>query len=112
MESDLSAERAWQKLLRYINEWVNPDINFSNKPELLDPIRRAANAAGGLNWLRECSSDELQWAKKRFLEFYDRMVLLEKDKVLIEDPTIRGMFEELGRNMAIPEKSNFHPTRK
>ena len=61
-------EDEWQALLDYCREWVHPDIHFSGAPELPVEIDHAARAAGGVQFLRACSSEELGWRKKLFIE--------------------------------------------
>src|SRR6266513_5714688 len=57
-------EDDWQSLLDYCREWVHPDIHFSGTPSLPPEIDHAARAAGGMHFLRECSTEELGWLKK------------------------------------------------
>jgi hypothetical protein len=61
-------EDVWQALLDYCREWVHPDIHFSGAPELPIEIDHAARAAGGVQFLRACSQEELGWRKKVFIE--------------------------------------------
>jgi hypothetical protein len=61
-------EDEWQSLLDYCREWVHPDIQFSRAPQLPAEIDHAARAAGGVHFLRACSSEELGWRKKAFIE--------------------------------------------
>jgi len=66
-------EDEWHALLGYCREWVHPDIRFSSAPELPVEIVRAARAAGGFQYLRACTAEQLQWAKKRFFEYLNRI---------------------------------------
>jgi hypothetical protein len=61
-------EDEWQSLLSFCREWVHPDIQFSRAPMLPPEIDHAARAAGGVHFLRACSSEELLWRKKAFIE--------------------------------------------
>jgi hypothetical protein len=61
-------EDEWQALLDYCREWVHPDIRFSGVPSLPVEIDHAARAAGGVHFLKGCSSEELGWRKKAFIE--------------------------------------------
>ena len=61
-------EDEWQALLDYCRDWVHPDIHFSGAPELPVEIDHAARAAGGVQFLRACSCEELGWRKKLFIE--------------------------------------------
>jgi hypothetical protein len=61
-------EDEWQGVLAYIAEWYSPDMVFSGTPRLPEDLDHAARAAGGLGHLFNCSREDLQWAKKRFVE--------------------------------------------
>jgi hypothetical protein len=65
-------EEEWQALLDYCRLHVHPDIRFSDAPELPVEIDHAARAAGGVQFLRACSSEELGWRKKAFIEDLQR----------------------------------------
>jgi len=70
---EINFEDDWQALLDYCRRWVSPDIpNPRGKPELPPEIDHAARAAGGLLWIESCPTEELQWAKKRFIEDLQR----------------------------------------
>lgn len=64
-----SLEDEWQALLDYCERWVNRDVpNMRGKPALPPDIDHAARAANGVYYLESCSTDDLVWAKKRFIE--------------------------------------------
>jgi hypothetical protein len=64
-----SFEDEWQALLGYCERWVNRDVpNMPGKPALPPDIDHAARAAGGVYYLESCSTEDLVWAKKRFIE--------------------------------------------
>jgi len=72
---DSRAEDEWQNVLEYASRHVNQDLAgaaFGNSgaraPRLPADVDHAARAAGGLAYLESCSRDDLQWAKKRFIE--------------------------------------------
>jgi hypothetical protein len=66
----LKAEHAWQELLDWIRTNYHPDLGIDRKAPELDALTwHAAKAAGGLRHLWECPTSELQWAKKRFIEY-------------------------------------------
>jgi hypothetical protein len=73
---DSRAEDEWQNLLEYVHRHVNPDLahasfgscGLSRAPRLPPDIDHSARAAGGLYFLFGCSTEELQWSKKRFVE--------------------------------------------
>ena len=62
------AEDEWQNLLEYCRQHVYPDLGLAKAPKLPPDVAHAAAAAGGLLYLEPVLTDELQWAKKRFVE--------------------------------------------
>ena len=88
-------------LMDYVREWVHPDINFSRKPQLPEAIDRAARAAGGLLYLRECSTDDLQWARKRFIEAREQWDQLDNNQFVLADPKLKKLFTETAEKMSV-----------
>jgi len=71
----IQGETEWQNLLDYIRKYLFPDFGLTSQaPPLPEPVLFAARAAGGLRYLERCSETELQWAKKRFIEAYQRFL--------------------------------------
>lgn len=102
-ETSELAEIGWQKALDHAREWTHPDMKFSRAPKLDEKIDRAARAAGGFLWIRECPTEDLQWARKRFIEAYERLESLEGEQFLIENSEIKNLFAEAARKMELPE---------
>ena len=98
---DEVAERAWQRLLDYIREWIHPDISFSGRPQLNEQIDRAARAAGGLGYLRECSTDALVWAKKEFLAAYQRFDELDESQFLLPDGEMKNLIAAVAETKSV-----------
>jgi hypothetical protein len=65
---DSRIEDEWQNVLEYALRYVYPDIGVRAPRPLPPDIDHAVRAAGGLHYLESCPTDELQWAKKRFIE--------------------------------------------
>jgi hypothetical protein len=61
------AEDEWQNVLEYVRRHVYADLGVRG-PKLPADVAHAAAAAGGLYFLESCPVEELQWAKKRFVE--------------------------------------------
>ena len=95
------AENDWHRVLDYVREWVHPDIVFSRTPMLPEKLDRCARAAGGLQYLRACPTEELIWRKKQFLEAYERYDCL--DQHLIEDPELKKLFQRFANRFSLPE---------
>jgi hypothetical protein len=100
MEVSESAEIGWQKVMAYVRDWVHPDITFSRAPKLPEKLDRCARAAGGLSWLRECPSEELQWRRKAFIEAYERWEQLEQDHFLLPDGEIKELFAQAAKKLS------------
>lgn len=88
-------EDEWQALLDYCREWVNPDIHFSGAPRLPVEIDHAARAAGGVRYLRACSSEELAWRKKAFIEDLQRSRKTGDLAVLLNGGELRNSSDKL-----------------
>jgi hypothetical protein len=69
--NELEADNEWQKALRVATDFYQPDIGlYRNAPKLEPATWHAIQAAGGLSHLFNCSREELQWARKRFIADY------------------------------------------
>lgn len=72
----LNIEDDWQEVLDYLREWEwgdGPGGLLRGAPPLAPEIDHAIRAAGGIGSLTNCSREDLQWAKKRFVEDLTRM---------------------------------------
>ena len=98
--TDLEAEQKWQVVLAYAQS-TSPDY-AGRSMRIKEQTRAAINAAGGLNWIRDCPADELQWAKKRFLESYRQWAALDKNKFLLPDGEIKNLLAEVAQMKALP----------
>lgn len=87
--TNLEAERKWEQVLRYAQS-TSPD--YPARPvRIKDQTQAAIRAAGGLDWIRDCPSDDLQWAKKRFLESFTSWNALEKNQFLLPDGDLKTL---------------------
>lgn|SRR5262245_7704038 len=84
------AEQKWLQLLEYIRLYIHPDIP-NRGPRLSERTANAVRAAGGLAYIRECSTDNLQWAKKRFTESYMRWEELQQDEYLLHEGEVKSL---------------------
>jgi hypothetical protein len=98
-----AAELEWQRLLNYCREWVHPDIHYSRAPKLPAQIDHAARAAGGLLYLRQCSVEKLQWAKKQFIEAFLAWEDLKKNQFLLSDGEFESSLASTAQKKALPE---------
>jgi hypothetical protein len=71
----------------------SPDIPDRNPPRIRERTQRAINTAGGLDYLRDCDRDSLQWARKRFIDAYIRYGELQQDEYLPPAREIRDLLE-------------------
>jgi hypothetical protein len=69
---DLSSEKVWQYALDLAEDLgCDYRIERARKPE--EPILLAAvRAAGGWRYISQCSEEQLVWARKTFIEIYEK----------------------------------------
>lgn len=67
-----TAESEWQHLLNR--------CNFGAGPKLSEAAKYAVKCAGGLGVVSTCSTDDLVWRKKEFLEAYNRWTATPQDQ--------------------------------
>jgi hypothetical protein len=77
------SERAWRTVLDFFQNHFHPDLGYYTGARLDERAMRAAGAAGGIPYLWGCPTDDLVWAKKRFIEAYERLEELEEFKLLL-----------------------------
>jgi hypothetical protein len=99
---DSRAEDEWQRLLEYVRRHVNADLGMAHAPKLPADIAHAAAAAGGLYFLESCATDELQWAKKRFLEDLTRQRKAGDIAACLPDSPLGKMLEAAAVRFALP----------
>jgi hypothetical protein len=103
-------ENEWQALLDYCREWVHPDIHFSRAPSLPLEIDHAARAAGGVQFLRACSQEELVWRKKVFIEDLTRSRKTGDLAVLLTGGELRKLLRKAAAPIALlPDSIAYTP---
>lgn len=97
----VAADQAWDIAVQWISRYYHPDLGLDRRaPQLDERIRQAIGPAGGIEWIWGCPEGELQWARKRFIEQYENLGRLEKDKHLITGSEAHAILQRLGA----PEK--------
>jgi hypothetical protein len=101
---DFEAQQEWEKALDYSTNHFHPDVGVSSHAPQLSPVTwNALKAAGGLSHLFNCSRDELQWARKRFIENYKLTHNTDKVRSLLpESETKRIVSRLLAGPLALP----------
>lgn len=85
----LLAEQKWLQVLSYA-QTTSPD--YASRPvRIKEQTQAAIRAAGGLDWIRDCPKDDLQWAKKRFVEAFTSWSALEKNQFLLPDGELKNL---------------------
>lgn len=85
----LEAEKKWFDVLAYAQS-TSPD--YAARPvRIKEQTQAAIRAAGGLEWIRDCSKDDLQWAKKRFVEAFTSWSVMEKNQFLLPDGEVKNL---------------------
>ena len=86
----IEAERKWEQVLAYAVR-LSPDFPDRNPPRISDRTMTAIRAAGGLDYLRDCEQESLQWARKRFIENYTAWNALERNQFLLPDGELKNL---------------------
>lgn len=97
----LEAELKWKNVLAYANS-SSPDIPERNRPRISERTQAAIRSAGGIAWIRDCSSDALVWAKKAFIETYAQWDAVAKGAFALPDGEIQKLFAETAQAKALP----------
>ena len=96
----IEAEQKWQQVLSYA-QTTSPD--YPSRPiRIKEQTQAAIRAAGGLDWIRDCPEDDLQWAKKRFVESFVSWSLLEKNQYLLPDGELKNLIARAAQKL-LPE---------
>jgi len=82
--------KKWDVVLAYAMR-RSPDIPEKNPPKISEHTRRAINAAGGLDWIRDCPAKELPWARTRFIEAYARYGELQQEQFLLPEGEAKSL---------------------
>jgi len=98
-----------QALLDYCSEWVHPDIHFSRAPSLPPEIDHAARSAGGLQFLRACSREELGWRKKAFIEDLQRSRKTGDLAGLLTGGELRKLLKKAAPVALLPDSITYTP---
>jgi hypothetical protein len=102
------ADLRWQKVLEFCRQFVSPDVAggiFRGAPNITQRTMTAICAAGGLQWIRACPENELQWSKKRFIESYTAWETLKQDEYLLPDGEIKTLVSEFAQTKMLPATS-------
>jgi hypothetical protein len=116
--SQFEAEQRWSRVREYLRLYYSadgiqikryiPDCPHrgcdcpSAAPRITPRSDHAIRAAGGLEWINECSLEDLQWAKKRFIEDYIVWGEMDKDQFLLPEGPIREQFSRLADMSTAP----------
>jgi hypothetical protein len=100
------AELKWMRVLDYVRVYYSPDLPGGisrGAPRITERTMTAIRAAGGLAWLNDCSREELQWAKKRFVESYAAWATLKRDEYLLpDDSPVKALLSEACKPLPSP----------
>ena len=92
----LEIEEAWTRALDWVQRYFHPDLGVAQgAPQLPAVIQHAIRAAGGMRWMESCPANELQWAKKRFVEDFTRVHETQQSENLLTRPEARRILSGL-----------------
>jgi hypothetical protein len=82
------AEKAWQFILQLLaSDAYHPDTGLQSRSQggtwFSERCDEAIRAAGGMRYIATCAEDKLVWAKKSFVEAYQRYEQLEAARPLL-----------------------------
>ena len=100
LSAPIEAEQKWEQVLAYA-QTISPD--YAGRPvKFKEQTRTAISAAGGLDWIRDCPEDDLQWARKRFIEAYAAWNALERNQFLLPDGELKNLIAGAAQKL-LPE---------
>lgn len=105
-----TGETAWHETLAAIAKQYHPDIGWRG-PRLTERIDHAIRAANGVHYVSQCSEEDLIWAKKRFIECYQRDEVLPDAQHLIAAPVLK-ILREFVAPKALPPSEPYIPERQ
>jgi hypothetical protein len=95
----LKAEQLWEKAVAYVDRYFHPNLGIDRRaPELAAPMQHAIRAAGGIRHIYGCPSNELPWARKRFIEAYRNVHELGEAEHLLTDNESKEILGRLTTN--------------
>jgi hypothetical protein len=93
----VAGEKAWARVLELAPDF-GCDYRIASAREPNDAaLLFAARAAGGWRYIATCSERDLQFARKTFLEAYDRMKRLPEARRVLEPAQERALLAEINR---------------
>jgi hypothetical protein len=86
------AEDAWQRSQKWIHAYWHPDVGYvKGAPQLEAEIEYAMRAAGGIPYLWSANGEALMWAKKRFVESFVRVDVLQSQERLLSSAEAKNI---------------------
>jgi hypothetical protein len=109
----VEAEEAWQRALRHAREYFGARF----VPDLDAASEHSVRAAGGLAFIEGCSESELVWAKKRFVEDFNRLRETGESAHLLTRGEARRILQQITASterpaLTVPKLSELGTTEK
>jgi hypothetical protein len=102
---ELEAEREWQRVLHFVARWYHPDVGIDRRgPKLSAATWHALKAAGGLYHVYQCSSDEEQWTRKRFIADYELIHQTKQVEHLLSDGDAKQILARITEGAPAPDR--------
>lgn len=93
---ELEAQEEWRKALDVATNFYQPDIGlYRNAPRLSPATWHALKVAGGLDYLFNATHEQLQWARRRFLEDFALIHETRQVEHLLGDGTAKRVLATL-----------------
>lgn len=100
---ELKAMQAWERALSVAEH------DGRGYGALDGATQHAIRAAGGLTWIESCPRDELQWARKRFLEDYTLIHETQLAENLLSDGDAKKIIRQLAAGSKQPKPRELSP---
>jgi len=99
--AETEAAKKWDDVQDYA-VGRSPDYAEKNPPRILEQTATAIRAAGGLDHIRDCDSESLQWARKRFIESWLRWHELQGNQFLLPPGPIKDRIADVATAKSAP----------
>lgn len=101
---ELEAQSAWELALKVAER-------DGSMRELDVQSQHAVRAAGGFGWIESCPREELQWARKRFIDDYKLIHETGQEEYLLAEGDAENILRRLAAGSKQPKPRELSPAR-
>ena len=108
----LTAATEWERAVHFAKNVWHPDLGLPPNARRPEPVTwHALKAAGGLHYLNDCCGEDLQWARKRFVEYFVSAHETKKVEHLLSDDQAKKLLARVHGALPLAEKKALTPAR-